>query len=578
MAAGNRGDRAAPAAVDDGAMNADDGAADAADAADDGADDDDELPPKRPSMLAVFAGGSGPKRSSLLSGALRQLQWRQLYTQSAVYPLPLADGRVLEIQQKLCSEAQGFGTGGSVWAAAVVLIRYLEKHKACVGRTVLDLGAGTGCAGLAAAALGADFVALTDLRNILWLAEENIDRTKSLFRGADEGAALRVVAAELDWGPGARAAAAALLSRRGVTATSAERGAAAAECGAATAKSEHFDVILVSECVLPQLYPIQPLVAALAALTGPQTTCFVAYEHRVFPEFDPRDRFRDLCAERGLCVSKIPDDHLDENFRAEDIEVWQVRRFHGGAAAQPHRVLEWGPAKWRLECIPDGGGVSAVLEFGDNEQSHAPSAVGAALWPSSLATVRLLRRLLGYPAHKPLRILELGSGLGLVAAALAKHGHAVVATEKSLLVQTLESNLEGNGVLKGNGVLSAGFGRASVEAHCWGDELPAAWSDWTFDLVICSDCAYDSKAVPPLIKTLTALWRLPSKPKMLLLANEHRTALDALLRAVRAEDGLPDVHAYDGPDKAQLWRLESQKPHQQPPPIALWLSDASALR
>ena len=32
-----------------------------------------------------------------------------------------------------------------------------------------------------------------------------------------------------------------------------------------------FDVIIVSDCVLPKLYPIEPLVDAMKALAGPDT-------------------------------------------------------------------------------------------------------------------------------------------------------------------------------------------------------------------------------------------------------------------------------------------------------------------
>ena len=61
------------------------------------------------------------------------------------------------------------------------------------------------------------------------------------------------------------------------------------------------DVVLVSDCVLPKLYPIEPLVAALAALTRPRQGAvelpperkgfplvLMSYEHRVYPDFDPR--------------------------------------------------------------------------------------------------------------------------------------------------------------------------------------------------------------------------------------------------------------------------------------------------
>jgi hypothetical protein len=58
----------------------------------------------------------------------------------------------------------GAGPGGAVWDAAVVLAQYVTSLGAALrGARVLELGAGTGVPGLAAARLGAD-VTLTDRR------------------------------------------------------------------------------------------------------------------------------------------------------------------------------------------------------------------------------------------------------------------------------------------------------------------------------------------------------------------------------------------------------------------------------
>lgn len=40
------------------------------------------------------------------------------------------------------------------------------------------------------------------------------------------------------------------------------------------------DVVLVSDCLLPKLYPIEPLVDALDKLSGPDTAILVSYEPR----------------------------------------------------------------------------------------------------------------------------------------------------------------------------------------------------------------------------------------------------------------------------------------------------------
>ena len=55
-------------------------------------------------------------------------------------------------------------TGVRVWEAAPPLIEYISCHRAqlLAGRSVLELGAGTGAVGLAAAAFGARQVVLSD--------------------------------------------------------------------------------------------------------------------------------------------------------------------------------------------------------------------------------------------------------------------------------------------------------------------------------------------------------------------------------------------------------------------------------
>ena len=59
-------------------------------------------------------------------------------------------------------EEAELGTGLITWDGAIVLAKYLEIHPDAVrNKNVLELGAGTGVAGMAAALLGAKNVLLT---------------------------------------------------------------------------------------------------------------------------------------------------------------------------------------------------------------------------------------------------------------------------------------------------------------------------------------------------------------------------------------------------------------------------------
>eukprot|EP01039_Chlorochromonas_danica_P001678 gene1678-1832_t len=83
-------------------------------------------------------------------------------------------GRIL-IQEV---SAAALGTGLVSWDGAVVLAKYLESHEEIIrGKHVLEVGAGTGIAGMAAALLGASSVILTDLPYALSNLQSNIART-----------------------------------------------------------------------------------------------------------------------------------------------------------------------------------------------------------------------------------------------------------------------------------------------------------------------------------------------------------------------------------------------------------------
>mmetsp|Transcript_18101 Transcript_18101/g.50329 ORF Transcript_18101/g.50329 Transcript_18101/m.50329 type:complete len:143 (+) Transcript_18101:138-566(+) len=97
-------------------------------------------------------------------------------------------------------------------------------------------------------------------------------------------------------------------------------------------------VILVADCVLPKLYPIAPLVQAIdecfrlrddhspSPSPSSPSVAILSYEHRYYPEYDPRTEFRRLAAERCLDVVTVPREEMDPVYSLEDVELWIVRR------------------------------------------------------------------------------------------------------------------------------------------------------------------------------------------------------------------------------------------------------------
>jgi len=183
------------------------------------------------SITDVFRSGHSGMKSSKYKRLADSLQWRQAFQKAEYYEILLESAKLLRFRQVDNGELKGLGTGAFVWPAAHVLSKYIEKRyiHQMKGMRVCDIGSGTGATGLVAAALGAN-VTLTDQECILFLLEEN----KTLF--CEEFSELLnlnpadIHICKYDWGE--------IPNDFDLT----------------------FDLILVSDCVLPKLYPIELLV------------------------------------------------------------------------------------------------------------------------------------------------------------------------------------------------------------------------------------------------------------------------------------------------------------------------------
>lgn len=395
----------------------------------------------------------GSKRAStMVQRMINSLQWRQAHSKDEYYPLAMESGAELRLRQLQAGEVTGLGTGATVWPAAHVLVKYLERKydkMGMKGLKVVDLGSGTGVAGIAAAALGASTSFLTDQEQLLFLMRENAERCSQ-----DNGVppeALRVVA--YDWGMDDHKL------------------------------SPPVDVILISDCVLPKLYPIEPLVDAIDKLSGPETVTIMSYEHRHYEAFDPRRRFEELASMRGLIKTDVPQAQHHHIFSADDIEIWEVRRSRRSAdpsgfggdggglpslsSAQPEAARNSKAPMSHVDGVDilqyDPTKVVASIRGCRYELSQSLSgAIGCYLWPSGVVMARHLlasakesvpptsagegeKRGASGTSSRPYpqraTVLELGSGVGLVAIAAVLLGWDVVATDKADALPLLKSNI-----------------------------------------------------------------------------------------------------------------------------------------
>ena len=111
----------------------------------------------------------------------------------------LGDGKELLLRKGSILDCE---TGGWIWPAAVALCKWLKAAAArdeLQNAKVLELGCGTGAAGLYAAAVGASQVTLTDINPaVLRLAEANVELNRKLWK---ESTKVQVVS--LPWGDSA---------------------------------------------------------------------------------------------------------------------------------------------------------------------------------------------------------------------------------------------------------------------------------------------------------------------------------------------------------------------------------------
>ncbi len=300
--------------------------------------------------------GSKRGQSQIVKKAAQSLGWRNRYSQADLYPLELNynslnnDGEVgakmtkIDIKQVQRGEIENtYGTGATVWPASIVLVKYLEhlhqnnalwdesKHNRRF--TIADLGSGTGVTSIAAAFYfgingdsnchcnrnslvvctdGCDLVVELARENVANISRQHEEKNKMMGRLKKDSEYFQLGQSQVKvrkylWGDGTLSKELMIGNEENI-------------------KDRHFDIILVADCVLPKLYPIDPLVKAIDELAGPTTTAYISYEYRYYPEYDPKEYFTRLAEARGLKVETIPNGSQHPVYSVEDIEIWEVRR------------------------------------------------------------------------------------------------------------------------------------------------------------------------------------------------------------------------------------------------------------
>lgn len=301
----------------------------------------------------------------------------RLAAEALVERLPLNDGRFVRVQQRRpasgsgcgcgAGTASGAGTGGSVWEAGIVLARWADHAFPAGywrGKTVLELGCGTGLVGLACAALGATAVLTDASPEAVALAAANAAANADLLAAA--GGAAR--AEPLDW-----------------EADETERappppGGSAAACGrAGTALPVRPDCVMCADAVFSDTaLRSGRLVALLAAASRGGASVFLAHKRR---HASVDAALLEALRVAGVAVDEQPLETLDPDYRSERIAVFALAAsplLHVAIAAPPRPLRPPSSSEppplslssLSLSLSPPPPPLPRVLVVGDGDYSY----------------------------------------------------------------------------------------------------------------------------------------------------------------------------------------------------------------
>ncbi|KAI0052555.1 S-adenosyl-L-methionine-dependent methyltransferase [Auriscalpium vulgare] len=173
----------------------------------------------------------------------------------------------------------------------------------------------------------------------------------------------------------------------------------------------------------------------------------------------------------------------------------------------------------------------------------APGCGGIA-WPAGEVLARYLARHRGPPSLAGARVLELGSGTGLVGLIAARLGAHVWITDQPPLLPIMANNIRINDLAP----------QVTAAELNWGEPLPCSIPQ-TFDFVLAADCVYFEPAFPLLVATLCALVPTSSPgPEVLFCYKKRRKADKRFFALLKKHFTWTDVDDASDPERQSYSR------------------------
>lgn len=153
----------------------------------------------------------------------------------------------------------------------------------------------------------------------------------------------------------------------------------------------------------------------------------------------------------------------------------------------------------------------------------------------SAITVPLLSKLLQLERNAPLRVIELGSGCGIVGIALAQ-----LLPECSTLLTDLPEVEE---IVTQNIAVAKPTPSSNLEYRTldWDEALPEDLCNDSIDLVLVSDCTYNADSLPALVSVLGRLVQ-SSPDAIILVALKRRHDSETVFFDLMQSSGLSNLH------------------------------------
>ena len=229
------------------------------------------------------------------------------------------------------------------------------------------------------------------------------------------------------------------------------------------------------------------------------------------------------------------------------------------AWSEPFGLTDKGAMKWveRRLAVSEAATLRICEEMGESIARHIWDA-GVAL-AALLCDVSIQSRLQDeyqllaarVRSLSGLRAIELGSGCGIVGLQLAQ-----ICPKAQVLLTDLPEAME---VLERNVSIAtlAQDSQVSTNTLNWDDEsLPEAVAGQTFDLVLVSDCTYNSDSIPSLVRTLASLIER-SPGALVVVSMKVRHPSEAIFHESMAKAGLQECHCwtFELPDERDGYAL-----------------------